>query len=223
MSKARRNRTSPRRDPEKDLAPVNPIESFTRELIGTVVAGAFDPRPVVFKRADETGVRPVRNGCRKSTGTLHILRGQLNRNAFLCGCQAFTHDAPTEHLIVGFGFRHGSTTVVEQLCHVVGSSGSVAIPRHVAAAISNHVLQEHDNEVILFHNHPHNPINVVLDNTPLPSGADRRTLVSFHSDLCVLGKALMGGGRVRFYVGENGFVQEFCTPDLLSLFATRVV
>jgi len=27
----------------------------------------------------------------------------------------------------------------------------------------------------------------------------------------------MGGGRVRFYVGESGFVQEFRTPDLLPL------
>lgn len=192
-------------------------ESLVRELVGTMLSKVFDPNPVVFKSADEAGVGPVRTGCRKPLGTLHKFRGKLNRNAFLRGCGVFTADAPVEHLIVGFGFRHGSTTVVEQMAHAVGTEAAVNIPEHVSAAIRGYIQQEHDNEVLLFHNHPRNPINDVFDNTPLPSGTDRRTLVSFHSDLKILGKALMGGGRVRFYIGENGFVQEFRTPDLLPL------
>ena len=33
-------------------------------------------------------------------------------------------------------------------------------------------------------------------------------------------KSLMGGGRVRFYLGENGYVREFRTPELLTLLET---
>jgi len=196
---------------------MNTAESLIRELVGTVTSKAFDPNPVVFKDSDEAGVGPVKTGCKKANSSLHRFRSQLNRNAFLRGCGVFAADAAVEHLIVGFGFRHGSTTVVEQMAHAVGTEGAVSIPEHVSAAIRGYIQQEHANEVLLFQNHPRNPINVVFDNTPLPSGTDRRTLVSFHSDVKVLGKVLMGGGRVRFYVGENGFVQEFRTPDLLPL------
>lgn len=192
-------------------------QSFVRELVGTLVSKGFDPGPIAFKTADEAGIRPVRTGCLKPDGTLHTFRGQLNRNAFLCGCIEFTAAAPVEHLIVGFGFKHGSTTVIEQMAHAIGTEGAVSIPEHVSAAIRGFIQQEHANEVLLYHNHPRNPINVVFDNTPLPSGTDRRTLVCFHSDLKVLGKVLMGGGRVKFYIGENGFVQEFRTPDILPL------
>jgi len=192
-------------------------QSFVRELIGTLVSKGFDPNPVAFKPSDETGTGPVRTGCLKPHGELHNFRRQVNRNAFLRGCLDFTDDAPVEHLIVGFGFKRGSTTIVDQMAHTVGTEGAVSIPDHIARAITAHVQQKHANEVLLYHNHPRNPINVVFDNTPLPSGTDRRTLVSFHSDVTVLGKALMGGRRVRFYIGENGFVQEFRSPDLLSL------
>ncbi|MBX3403841.1 MAG: hypothetical protein KF699_10565 [Phycisphaeraceae bacterium] len=193
------------------------IDSVVREVVGSILSKALDPNPVTFKRADEAGLGPVRTGCQKPAGSLHTFRRELNRNAFLCGCHDFTDEAPVEHLIVGFGFQHGSTTVVESMAHAIGTEGAVSIPDHVAAAIRQYVQKEHANEVLLFHNHPRNPINIVFDNTPLPSGTDRRTLVSFHSDLKVLGKALMGGGRVRFYIGENGFVQEFRTPDLLPV------
>lgn len=198
---------------------MNSSKSLLQEIVGTLVSKVFDPLPIVFKAADKAGIGPVRTGCKKPPGTLHPFRAHLNRNAFLCGCHDFTADAPIEHLIVGFGFLHGSTTVVENMVHATGTEGSVDIPDHVAAAIRAHVQHEHGNEVLLFHNHPRNPINVVFDNEPLPSSADRRSLVSFHRDLVVLGKAVMGGGRVRFYVGENGFVQEFRTPDLLPVIA----
>jgi len=190
-------------------------DSFVRELVGTLMSKAFDPNPIAFKPADGKGVGPVRTGCLKPAGTLHTFRRQLNRNAFLCGCIEFTADAPVEHLIVGFGFRHGTTTVVEQMAHALGTETAVSIPDHISGAIASYITKEHANEVLLYHNHPRNPMNVVFDNTPLPSGTDRRTLVSFHSDVKVLGKSLIGGGRVRFYIGENGFVQEFHTPDLL--------
>lgn len=122
-------------------------ETLVRELVGTVLSKAFDPHPVVFKNADEAGVGPVRTGCKKPSGTLHKFRAQLHRNAFLRGCSVFTADAPVEHLIVGFGFQHGSTTVVEQLAHAVGTEAAVNMPGHVSAAIRGCIQQEHENEV----------------------------------------------------------------------------
>jgi len=193
------------------------FSSIVKELAGSVLSSAFDPQPVRFKRTDEAGIGPLRTGCNKPFGTLHSFRSQLNRNAFLRGCAEFTHEAPVEHLIVGLGFLHGSTTVVESMFHTVGDANSVNIPPEFATAIQVHILSEHGNEVLLFHSHPRNVLNAVFDNSPLPSGVDRRALVGFHSDLRVLGKALVGGGRVRFYLGENGYVREFRTPDLLPL------
>jgi hypothetical protein len=34
----------------------------------------------------------------------------VNRNALLIGCLEYADDKPEEHLIIGYGFRHGSTT-----------------------------------------------------------------------------------------------------------------
>lgn len=192
-------------------------DAFVREIAGTILSKFLDPQPISFKAADDAGIGPVRGGCKKPPGMPHKFRSQLNRNAFLAGCHEFTVDAPVEHLIVGFGFQHGSTTVIDRMVHAVGTADAVNIPIAVATAIQEHVGQGHANEVLLFHNHPRNTINAVFDNQPLPSAADRATLVRFHQQFVVLGKALMGGGRIRFYVGENGFVQEFRTPDLLSL------
>jgi hypothetical protein len=196
---------------------VNPLEHLAKEVIGSAISSVFDPKPIAFKASDEAGTGPVRTGCCKPDGTLHIFRSQMNRNAFLLGCHQVTSEAEVEHLIVGFGFLHGSTTVVEQMAHAVGTKDAVSIPTHVASAIAAYVKQEHANEVLLFHNHPRNILNVVLNSGPLPSSTDRRTLVSFNRDLVVLGKTLMGGGRVKFYVGENREVREFRTPELLPL------
>jgi len=196
---------------------MNPLQHLAKEVIGSAIASVFDPKPIDFKASDEAGIGPVRTGCRKPDGMLHTFRSQLNRNAFLMGCHEFTCESEVEHLIVGFGFQHGSTTVVEQMAHAVGTKDAVSIPAHIASAIAGYVKQEHANEVLLFHNHPRNFLNVVINNGPMPSSTDRRTLVSFHRDVVVLGKTLMGGGSVKFYVGENRVVREFHTPDLLPL------
>jgi hypothetical protein len=196
---------------------MNPLEHLAKEVLGSAIASVFDPRPIVFKASDEAGIGPVRTGCRKPDGALHTFRSQLNRNAFLMGCHEFACEADVEHLIVGFGFKHGSTTVVEQMAHAVGTKDAVSIPTHIASAVEGYVKQQHANEVLLFHNHPRNVLNVVVNSGPLPSSTDRRTLVSFHRDAVVLGKTLMGGGCVKFYVGENYVLREFHTPDLLPL------
>lgn len=188
-----------------------------RELAGSILSKALDPMPIVFRTTDDVGVGPVRNGCKKPIATLHTFRKPLNRNAFLFGCAEYTDLAKVEHLIVGFGRKRGTTTLIDRMSHAIGSQDAVVIPGHIASAIEDHVQQEHGNEVLIFHNHPRNPFNVILDNLPMPSANDRQALKDFYNDAKILGKSLFGGGRIRFYIGENGYVQEFRTPDLLSL------
>ncbi len=97
----------------------------------------------------------------------------MNRNAFLLGCLGYTESRREEHLIVGYGFRHGSTTKVESLHHAIGDAGSARLPDAVAHAMWDYHGQHENNELLIFHNHPHNPFNFLLDNPPLPSRTDR--------------------------------------------------
>jgi len=187
-------------------------------LIETAAHLIADPdNSIAFTRADERGIAPVVAACKKDADSLHKPRSPLNRNAFLCGCIEATHGHGLEHLIVGFGRKHGKTTKVEQIAHNRGTPDTVAIPPHIRSAMINHVQAGFANEVILFHNHPPSWINAVFDNQPLPSLTDRATLTDYHSQPIILLKLLFGGGRVRFYLGENGFVREFRTPHIRVL------
>jgi hypothetical protein len=64
-------------------------------------------------------------------GRLTRFRSDVNRNAFLLGCGACADNMPEEHLIIGYGVRHGSTTKVEILHHVIGGARSVRLPDNV--------------------------------------------------------------------------------------------
>lgn len=185
------------------------------ELIQTAVHLVGDPEnTIAFTAADEVGIAPVAAACKKGPDALHKPRTPLNRNAFLCGCIEATHGHGLEHLIVGFGRKHGQTTKVEQIGHNRGTSDAVSIPPHVRSAMIEHVKSGFVNEVILFHNHPPSWLNAVFDNSPVPSLTDRATLTEYHANPIILFKLLFGGGRVRFYLGENGFVREFRTPHI---------
>jgi hypothetical protein len=93
----------------------------------------------------------------------------------------------------------------------------VSIPEDLQTSIIRHVASSHRTEVLIFHNHPHNPLNVLFDNSPLASTTDRQTLLSYYAQPLVAIKSVMRGGRVQCYLGENGFVREFRTPNLLTL------
>ncbi len=191
-------------------APRNPWQ----ELLESVGHLILDRDPISFTRADDAGIAPVAAACRKSAEQIHRPRTALNRNAFLLGCLEATHERAIEHLIVGFGRKHGSTTKIEAIAHHVGDSSNVSIPLQILLAMQAHVQQGHAHEVILFHNHPPNWLNAIFDNQPLPSLTDRATLTNLHTNPVLLLKVLMGGGRIRFYLGENGFVREFRTPHV---------
>ena len=77
--------------------------------------------------------------------------------------------------------------------------------------------EHRENEVILFHNHPLNPLNLLVDNLPMASQADRLTLKSRALRPTQLVRRVFGQGRVIFYLGENGFVKQFHLPSILSL------
>lgn len=188
-----------------------------RSLADALISSVFDPQPIIFRLADECGVSPVRAACQKTPGVVHGLRRPLNRNAFLCGCLDFTEGEEFERIIFGFGHKHGRTTKITDVAHAEGEANRVSIPDALQHAVMQHVAGDHRAEVLIFHNHPRNPLNVLVDNVPLASGMDRETLLGYYARPLVAIKSLMQGGRVRCYLGENGFVREFRTPNLLGL------
>lgn len=191
--------------------------NLARTLVGAALSSQFDPQPVVFRSEDERGVAPVRRACLCRNDALQTWHPTLNRNAFLVGCLDFTDGAEIEHLIVGFGARYGRTTKISGLMHVVGGRNSVAPTLAIQTAVENHITASMKGEVIVFHNHPKSWLNTVLDNMPIASGQDRsvmlRQIVAPH----LFFRTLLGGGRVMFYLGENGFVRRFQTPELLDM------
>ena len=182
-----------------------------------MLLSACDPHHIQFRVADEVGVGPVRRGCLQSAGQVRRFRRPLNRKAFLVGCLDFTVCEPIEQLIVGLGRMGRGTTKVEALVHTSGSEGAVEIGVDLPQTMETFLRSDFQAEVLLFHNHPRNALNAVLDNQPLASDRDRRTMrENLHQPLHLL-KAVAGGGRFRYYIGENRFVREFRTPQLLDL------
>lgn len=193
------------------------MDAFLKELLETGTASLFDPNPIRFIRDHELGIRPIRNVLKD--GSVHQeLKRELTRNQFLRGCLAATEKENVEHLLIGLGDHQGSTTYISSVLHVVGGPSSVSIPASVDSAIQGWMLAEHFAEAIVFHNHPRNALNVLFDNIPLASSADRQTLLANLLKPEHAIKALLGGGRARFFLGENGQVREFNTPDLIRLF-----
>jgi hypothetical protein len=192
-------------------------EEVLRPLFDSFISSVFDPEPVRFRAADECGVSPVRNACRKTLGVVHKSRIALNRNAFLCGCLDLTENEEIEHIIFGFGYKHGRTTKIYDIAHVEGLANKVGIPQLLQEDLLRHVADDHQAEVLIFHNHPRNELNILFDNAPLASNIDRQTLLNFYTQPLIALKSLMRGGRVRCYLGENGYVREFRTPNLLGL------
>jgi len=177
------------------------------EFIEAVLSSLLDPNPVGFRASDERGVAPVRAACRGRSETPQRLQRPLNRNAFLRGVLDVTEQEAIEHLVIGFGKRLRSTTRVETIAHGVGSARQVSIPAGLWNAMDQWLAGHARGEVVLAHSHPRNALNILLDNVPLASGADRDAWL----------RALLQGKRIRCYLVENGFVREFRTPMLLRL------
>ena len=193
------------------------MEAFLKELLEAGTASLLDPKPIRFTRDHAPGIRPIKKIVKDDTAPQELKR-ELTRNQFLRGCLAATEKEGVEHLLVGLGDHHASTTYIGSVLHVVGGPTSVSVPSSVSAAIQGWMLGEHFAEVVVFHNHPWNALNAVFNNSPLASSTDRQTLLANLLKPEHAIKALMGGGRVRFFLGENGQVREFNTPNLFQLF-----
>lgn len=150
-------------------------------------------------------------------GKLARFRDPVTRNALLIACRDYAAEKPEEHLLIGYGRRHGSTTKVNSLHHVIGGSSSVHLPDAIAHLMWDHYGQDEKNELLVFHNHPRNPLNFLFDNLPLTSWTDRLFLEARSLNPPELARRLLGQGRILFYLGENGYVKEFRLPRLISL------
>jgi len=189
---------------------------FALEITESAVLGCFEPKPISGCYDDELP-RARQAILRARDGKLARFRYQVNRNAFLIGCRDYSDEKPEEHLLIGYGFRHGSTTKVESLHHAIGEAGTVRLPDAVAHFMWNFYGQHETNELLVFHNHPYNPINFLVDNLPLASRQDRLFLEARALHAQPLTRWLLGQGRILFYLGENGYVKEFRLPSIIAL------
>ena len=197
-------------------------------LIEDILLACLDSQPIDFRRVDETEVERAKRAIVKAQdSTFGSLRAPVARNSFLCACLDFTESKREEHLIVGYGHRHGRTTKVERIHHVVGGARNVGIPDAVHSEIRRHHAHRSTAEVILFHNHPRTGlepewfyvVKALLRDMPIPSGADRSQLQNYAFSALGLARQLSGQGEIRFYLGESGYVREFRLPLFTQVLA----
>jgi hypothetical protein len=192
------------------------LADLALEIVESAFLGCLEPNAVSGCYGDELP-RVRRVILRSRNGKLARFRHQVSRNAFVLGCGAYTERKPEEHLLVGYGFRHGTTTRIESLHHAIGTASSVSLPAAMAHAMWDYYGQHEDNELLIFHNHPYSPLKFLRDHLPLASRQDRFFLESraLHPQQIV--RRLLGQGRILFYLGQNGYVKEFRLPSIIAL------
>jgi hypothetical protein len=89
------------------------LQDLIHELATASIVDLFDPNPIGWTAQHEQDVRRVRLAIETATDqTAAKFKTPVNRNGFLLGCLDLTEHEPVEHLILGYGFRHGSTTKI---------------------------------------------------------------------------------------------------------------
>lgn len=187
------------------------------ELADAVLSRELDPEPIKFRAVDRKDSGIVTDALRATPEAWHKPKKQVSLGKFLYGCRAYTRKLPVEYLVVGLGHRKGSGLRLARIYYAVGNEDSVAVPQSLTEAIHAHVLSDHHAEAIVFHNHPTTLTHAILNHGPIASRADRQVWLNSLKDLRLLAKRVLGGGRTRFYLGENGTVREFDAPSLLDL------
>jgi hypothetical protein len=198
------------------------LRGLLTEIVESALLGLLEPAPLRFTARHEGEVPRVRGAIRRAVdGKLARLREPVNRNAFLLGCLDYTENEPLEHLLVGYGIRYGSTTKIDSVHHAVGAAGSVHLPPSMAHTMWENYGRRVDSELLVFHNHPYNPLNFLFDNVPLASRTDRIFLETRAMNVPQLVRLILDQGRVLFYLGENGFVKQFSLPSLVALLSRQ--
>lgn len=191
------------------------LRSKGLEIAESAILASFEPCPLTSYYEDERR-RALRALVREQPGEIIRLHPFINRNAFLIACGDYSERKRDEHLLIGYGRRHGPTTRVTSFHHVIGSADSVGLPANVSHAMWDYYRQDASHELLIFHNHPLNPLNLFLNNGPLASRLDRIALEKRSFNIEQIVRTLQGEGRVLFYLGENGSVKQFSLPSVLS-------
>jgi len=198
--------------------PINPT------LIEAIILACLEPNPIDFRNVDDREVKRAKAAIKRATTRPDAaFRDGVTRNHFLCACGDFTEHLPEEHLIVGYGYRHGNTTRVEKVHHVVGQERRVGMPAYVRTEIRRHHFHSSDAEVIAFHNHPRTgtepewfyTLKTLLQDIPIASNDDRKVLQQHAFNAVGLLRQITRQGEVLFYLGESGYVKQFHFPPLL--------
>lgn len=196
----------------------SPIQLVLHNVTTAAIISLFDPNPIIWTNQHEHDLRRARSVIERATEEItSVFKTPVNRNSFLLGCLDLTEKEPIEHLFVGYGVRYGSTTKIASVHHALGSEHQVQLSETMAQQIRHHTLAGSRNEVVIFHNHPRNVINHLLDNQPLASNPDRKMLENLTLNIFQICRQISQGGRVLFYLGENGFVREFNCPRLETI------
>lgn len=183
-------------------------------LADSVLSCELDPEPVRFLARDRKDSGVVTATLRALPDTWHKLQRQVSLYQFLYACRAYTGKLPVEYLVAALGYNKGKGLKLARLYYSVGNANSVAVPPDLEAAIEAHLISDHQAEAVVFHNHPPTLAHAIVNHGPLASRADRQVWLNWQKNLPLLVKRVLGGGRVHFYLGENGRVREFDAPSL---------
>lgn len=183
-------------------------------LADSLLSREFDPMPTRFLARDRKDSGVVTATLRALPDTWHKLQRQVSLYEFLCACRAFTGKLPVEYLVGVLGYNKAKGLKLARLYNSVGNANSVAVPPELEAAIKAHLISDHQAEAVVFHNHPPTKLHAILNHGPLASRAYRQVWLNWQKNLPLLVKRVLGGGRVHFYLGENGSVREFDAPSL---------
>lgn len=201
--------------------------ALVREILKNYCLSLFEPNPVNLTAVKELEVTRAKKAINLANGVTaaRFNESPINRSSFLAACFEATYDEPIEHLIVGYGFKYRNTTKVSYLHHVIGDKGSVTPTVSISDKMRTHTTEVRRGEVLIFHNHPQWFLNILTDNLPLASSADRTIAAQLKFNSFQLLKSFFGTGDVKLYVGENGYVKEFVLPpfDCLMEFYRQAV
>jgi hypothetical protein len=185
---------------------------LVKELTKNYFLSACEPNPISL--SDEADLLRVKRAIKRAAGVaLTALRQPVKRSSFLGACLDLTDEAPIEHLVVGYGTKHGNTTKIYSVHHVTGEEHSVRPTPEIIQAIWQHTQQKRRGEVVIFHNHPQNWLNTLLGNLPIASSDDRRFVEKLRYSPYQLAKLFFESGDVLFFLGENGCVKPFSLPS----------
>jgi hypothetical protein len=192
------------------------MDDFLRAALDALVSSTFDPPKVRGRTLGSRAGTGVATRVRTGDFDRWSFPSPLQRTPFLNGCLAATRRSRIEHLIVGYGSKQGSRTVITALGHVRGGANSVEMPQSLTAAINIHLVLTRNAEVVVFHNHPDELLECLLDDGPVGSPSDKRWMAAMrYGNLLSLGRLAFGLGGVKFYLGVEGHVREMKAPSVL--------